>query len=194
MHSGAVCSDSSVSVSNRSSYTFFQYDKKFTTQHLFFCKAGRELPPFIRWWLAFTHPSLSSIFFHKFPIVVIVEGGVAINSLLLAQVMILIFGTVHRSVGDLQCKRSAWGSRIPSKTPRSGCCCSLYILLGETHVFCQEHSRGVLSRSPVHWAVPGGKQAACAQLACFHLLFFFFPYVFFFCLCFKAGAVCRHSH
>lgn len=115
MHSGAVCSDSSVSVSNRSSYTFFQYDKKFTTQHLFFCKAGRELPPFIRWWLAFTHPSLSSIFFHKFPIVVIVEGGVAINSLLLAQVMILIFGTVHRSVGDLQCKRSAWGSRIPAR-------------------------------------------------------------------------------
>jgi len=57
--------------------------------------------------LAFTHPSLSSIFFHKLPIVVIVEGGVAINSLLLAQVMILIFGTVHRSVGDLKCKRSA---------------------------------------------------------------------------------------
>lgn len=132
--------------------------------------------------LAFTHPSLSSIFFHKLPVVVIVEGGVAINSLLLAQVMILIFGTVHRSVGDLKCKRSAWGSRRPSKPPRSGCCCSLYILLGETHVFCQEHSRGVPSRSAVHWAVPGGKQAACTQLACLHLLFrfFFSMFCFFF--------------
>lgn len=52
--------------------------------------------------LAFTYPSISSIFFHKFPIVVIVEGGVAIDPILLTQVMILSFGTVHCSVGNLK--------------------------------------------------------------------------------------------
>lgn len=76
---------------------------------VFICKAGQAEQTFLPVpgvTLAVTYPSISSIFFHKLPIVVIVEGGVAIDPLLLAQVMILSFGTVHCSVGDLKHKRS----------------------------------------------------------------------------------------
>ena len=90
--------------------------------------------------LAFTYPSFASIFLHKFTIVVIVEGGVAINPLLLTQVVILFFGTVHCSVGDLKCKRSAWGRKTNQDSTSWLCCCSLDLTLGETQVFQQKRS------------------------------------------------------
>lgn len=61
------------------------------------------------------HRRIGVILFHKLPIVVVVESGVGLDSLLLTQVLVLLFDAVNSSTGDLQGARtrgSAWGSPV----------------------------------------------------------------------------------
>lgn len=112
--------------------------------------------------LAFTYPSISSIFFHKFPVVVIVEGGVAIDPLLLTQVMILSFGTVHCSIGDLKQEITLRQERTKKEPISWWYCCCLALALRETQVFCQTcncFSKGLAvegeQRMVITWPVHG---------------------------------------
>ena len=62
-----------------------------------------------------THRWIGVILLHKLPIVVVVESGVGLDSLLLTQVLVLLFDAVNSGTGDLQGARmrgSAWGSPV----------------------------------------------------------------------------------
>lgn len=51
--------------------------------------------------ISVTYPSVSIVFFCKLAVVVVVEGGVAFYTLLLAQLLVLSFSAVHSSIGYL---------------------------------------------------------------------------------------------
>lgn len=62
-----------------------------------------------------THRRIGVILLHKLPVVVVVESGVGLDSLLLTQVLVVLFDTVNSDTGNLQGARmrgSAWGSPI----------------------------------------------------------------------------------
>lgn len=64
---------------------------------------------------ATTHRRIGVILLHKLPVVVVVESGVGLDSLLLTQVLVVLFDAVNSGTGDLQGARmrgSAWGSPI----------------------------------------------------------------------------------
>lgn len=62
-----------------------------------------------------THRRIGVILLHKLPVVVVVESGVALDCLLLTQVLVLLFDAVNSDTGNLQSPRrggSAWGSPV----------------------------------------------------------------------------------
>ena len=64
---------------------------------------------------ATTHRRIGVILLHKLPVVVVVESGVGLDSLLLTQVLVVLFDAVNSGTGNLQGARmrgSAWGSPI----------------------------------------------------------------------------------
>lgn len=66
---------------------------------------GRRLSP--------TYCAVTVILFCELPIVVVVESGVALDSLLLAQVLVLVFDTVNSGTGDLGGKVRRVGTGYP---------------------------------------------------------------------------------
>lgn len=50
----------------------------------------------------FTHRAITFVLFYKFPVVVVVESGIGLHGLLLAQVLIPVLDTVHSSTGNLR--------------------------------------------------------------------------------------------
>lgn len=66
---------------------------------------GRRLSP--------TYCAVAVILFCELPIVVVVESGVALDRLLLAQVLVLVFDTVNSSTGNLGGKVKRIGTGCP---------------------------------------------------------------------------------
>lgn len=58
------------------------------------------------------HPAISVVLVHKFGIVVVVEGRVALHALLLAQLVVLSLGAVYRCVGDLKGTGTGTGAYV----------------------------------------------------------------------------------
>lgn len=67
---------------------------------------GRFLSP--------THRPIIVVFFYKLPVVIVVESGVALDGLLLTQVLVLIFDTVNSSTGDLWVKQGRVSTGVSS--------------------------------------------------------------------------------
>lgn len=92
-----------------------------TLQWLFPCPSaeraqGRFLAP--------THRPIAVVFFYKLPVVIVVKSGVALDGLLLTQVLVLISDTIHSSAGDLWVKKRRVSTGVSSLSAEAWTLCT----------------------------------------------------------------------
>lgn len=92
-----------------------------TPQWLFPCPSaeraqGRFLTP--------THRPIAVVFFYKLPVVIVVKSGVALDGLLLTQVLVLISDTINSSAGDLWVKKGRVSTGVSSMKAEAWALCT----------------------------------------------------------------------
>lgn len=100
-----------------------------------------------------THRPIAVIFFYKLPIVVVVESGVALDGLLLTQVLVIIFDAVHSSTGDLRVKSGSVSTGVSSLRAEAWTLCTQYS--GPSHVLSVillPHSRRSWNKASPAWS------------------------------------------